>query len=152
MTSITRRMQRRRRFSQMFANDTGVADLLVAERELVVGKPDCTRFMSELGMFERARVKRDGARLLAARERDTAVQPPQRRQARVRDAVLQRIWRSPQRARRLSEIVLQQPGLSERTANQKLVLTIERLRAEEWLEQGSSLSPPPSLESDAGPG
>ena len=69
----------------MLANDARVADLLVAERELVVREADRAGVVRELGMLERARVQRDGARLFAARERDATVQPPRVRQARVRD-------------------------------------------------------------------
>ena len=63
-------------FCQMLANDAGIADLLVAERELVVRKADGARIVRELGVLERARVQRDRARLFASRERDAAVQPP----------------------------------------------------------------------------
>ena len=47
-------VERRGRFGQVVANDAGVADLLVAERELVVGEPDRPRVVGQLGMFERA--------------------------------------------------------------------------------------------------
>ena len=61
---------------QMLANDAGIADLLVTERQLVVRETDGARIVRELGVFERTRVKSNRARLFASRERDAAVQPP----------------------------------------------------------------------------
>ena len=46
-------------FRQVFANDAGIADLFVAERELVVRKANRSRVMRQLGMLECARVQRD---------------------------------------------------------------------------------------------
>ena len=74
-------VQRGRGFGEVLANDAGVADLLVAEGELVVGEADGARIVRELGVLQRAGVQGDGARLFAAREGDPAVQSPERRRA-----------------------------------------------------------------------
>ena len=77
MTSIAGRVQRRRRFREMVADDARVADLLVAEGQLVVGKTDRARVVRELGVLQRARMQRDRPRLLALGVRDPAMQAPE---------------------------------------------------------------------------
>ncbi len=76
VAAIAGGVQRRGGLCQMFANDAGIADLLVAERQLVVCETDRARIVRELGVLERTCVKSDRARLLASCECDTAVQPP----------------------------------------------------------------------------
>ena len=76
VTAIANGVQCRGGLCQMLANDAGIADLLVTERQLVVRETDRARIVRELGVFERTRVKSDRARLLAACECDPAVQPP----------------------------------------------------------------------------
>ena len=62
----------------MLANDPRIADLLVTERELVVGQANGSRIVRELGMFQGAGMQRDCPRLLTPGMSDTAVQSPQR--------------------------------------------------------------------------
>ena len=84
MTAIADGVKCRGRLGQVLAHDSGIANLLVAERELVVRKADGARVVRELGMLERPRVQRDRSRLFAAGKRDAAVQPP-------------RVWRAAHR-------------------------------------------------------
>jgi hypothetical protein len=74
--SIARRVERRRRLGEMLAYDSGVADLFVAVRELVMGEPDRPRVMGKLGVLQGSRVQRDGSRLLTSGERNPAVKTP----------------------------------------------------------------------------
>ena len=71
-------VQRRGRLGDVLAHDRDVADLAVALAELVVGEADGARVVRDLGLLQRAAVQRDGARLIAARRREAAVQPPER--------------------------------------------------------------------------
>ena len=97
MAAIAGGVQRGGGFGQVVADDAGVADLLVAERQLVMGEADGARVVRELGVLQRARMQRDGARLLAAREGDPAVQAPQRRELRVGDRLAHRVGRPAER-------------------------------------------------------
>ncbi len=57
MAAIAGGVQRRRGFGEVLADDAGVADLLVAEGELVVREADRARVVRELGVLQRARVQ-----------------------------------------------------------------------------------------------
>ena len=81
MAAVAGRVQRRGGLGDVLAHDGDVADLAVALAELVVGQADAARIVGDLGLLQRAAVQRDRARLIAARRRQPAVQPPQRRQA-----------------------------------------------------------------------
>ncbi len=78
VTSIARRVQRRRRLGDVLTDDRHVADLPVALSELVVSETDGARVVCDLGLLERAAVQRDGARLIAARRGEPPMQAPQR--------------------------------------------------------------------------
>ena len=80
MAPIACRMQDGRRLGDVLAHDREVADLLVALAELVVSKADRPGIVCRLGVLQGTDVVRDGARLIAAGERDSAVQPPQDRE------------------------------------------------------------------------
>ena len=73
-------VKRRRRLRDVLADDGGVADLAVAEAELVVGKADRARVVRPLGLLEGRVRKRDAARGLAAGDSQPAVHAPQLRQ------------------------------------------------------------------------
>src|SRR5262245_60384508 len=105
----------------MFAHDARVADLLITKRQLVVRESDGPGFVRELRVFQRARMKRDRPRLFPACERDTAMEPPQRRKPSVGNPILQRIWRSPKRRCSLAEVVLKQPCFGEGGPDEQLV-------------------------------
>ena len=81
VTAIAGGVQRRGGLGDVLADDRDVADLAVALAELVVGEADGARVVRGLRVLQRAAVQRDGARLIAARRREPAVQPPERGQA-----------------------------------------------------------------------
>ena len=54
-------VQRRGRLGQVFPEDAGVADLLVAQRQLVMGQADGARVAGQFRELQRARVEGDGA-------------------------------------------------------------------------------------------
>ena len=122
VTPVAGGVERRSGFRQVVADDAGVADLLVAERQLVVGEADGARVVRELGVLQRARVQRDRARLLAARKGEAAVQPPERREARVGERLAHRVGRAAERRSGLGQVVLQQPRGCERRTHGDLVV------------------------------
>ena len=81
MAAIARRVKGRRRLGDVLADDGDVADLPIAVAELVMGEADGARIVRQFGLLQRAAVERDRARLIAARRREAAMQPPQCRQA-----------------------------------------------------------------------
>ncbi len=96
-------------------------------------------------MLECARVQRDRAGLLAAGERDAAVQPPECRQLGVGDLLAQVSGARPRR-RRLDEIVLEQPRLGQRGPDRELVFPGETAGAEQRSEQLRRLAAAAALE------
>ncbi len=138
-------VQRVGRRRQVLADDAGVADLLVAERQLVVGQADGARVVGELGVLEGTRVEGDGARLLAAREGDAAVQPPQRRELAVADRLAEGVGGTPEQAGRLGEIVEQQVRVGraarERRAHPRATATRLRSQLTEDLSGLGSAAP-----------
>ena len=105
-------VQRRGRLRDVLADDGGVADVAVAETELVVGEADGARVVGALGLLERAAEERDAARRLAARDRQPAVQPPELGQPR-RIEPLALFGRIAERLGRLADVVLLKPGLGQ---------------------------------------
>ena len=83
MTAVASRVEGGRRFGEVIADDARIADLLVAARQLVVTEADGARIVRTFGVFQRARVQRDRARLLSPSKSHAAVQAPQRRQSSV---------------------------------------------------------------------
>src|SRR5688572_12044968 len=105
----------------MIAHDTRITDLLVAERQFVVGEANGPRVVGELRMLQRARVQRDRPGLLAARESDATVEPPERREPRIAQRLTDSIGRPAERGSGLGEIVLEQPRFREGGANRDLI-------------------------------
>ena len=89
-------VQRGRGLGDVLADDRGVADLGVAERQLVVGEADGARVVGDLRVLQRASVQGDRARLLAAGVGDAAVQTPQRREQDGRQRLADRVGRAPE--------------------------------------------------------
>ncbi len=135
MTAIAGGEQRRRGLGDVLADDRDVADLAVALAELVVGEADGARVVRDLGVLQRAAVQRDGARLIAARRGEPAVQPPERREPRRGNRVAEGVRRPAERGRRLIEIVLQQPRFGERRADGELVFARQARGAKGGREQ-----------------
>src|ERR1051326_4160998 len=99
MPAVAGRVKRGRRLGEMLADDPRIADLLVAERQLVMGEADRARVVRELRVLQRAGVKRDGARLLATGVRDAPMQAPQDRQLRIANRFAKRVRRAAERGR-----------------------------------------------------
>ena len=114
VTSIAGGVQRRCGFGEVLADDARIADLLVAEGQLVVGETDGARFVRELGVLQRARVQRDRARLLALGVRDAAVQPPRASRAARRRFAPGACPAAGQAPWLPGQVVLQQPGFGQR--------------------------------------
>ena len=146
MAPIASRMQCGGRFRQMFANDARITDLLVAERELVMRKADGARIVRQLGMFQGARVERDGARLFAACVRDPAMQPPQRREERIADRFAERVGRAAERRRGLGEVVLKEPCFGERRTQGDFVLARQGARTQHGREELDRVGAAPAFE------
>src|SRR5262249_9638341 len=100
----------------MLANDSGITDLLVTERELVMREADGARIVRQFSMLQWTGMKGDRARLFAACVRDAAVQSPQCGKERITDWLPQRVGRTSKRRRSLREVVLKQPCFGERSA------------------------------------
>jgi hypothetical protein len=126
VAAIARRMQCGGRLGQVLPDDPRVTDLFVAEGQLVMREADGPRLVGELGVLQRARVQGNGARLLTARKGDAALQPPHRRELRVGDGLSHRVRRPANRGGGLGEVVLQQPGFSERRADGELIIPRQR--------------------------
>ena len=61
MTTIAHGVKRRRRLGEVLAHDARVTDLLVAQRQFVVGETDGARVVRQFGVLERSGVERDRA-------------------------------------------------------------------------------------------
>ena len=114
-------VQRRGGLRDVLADDGHVADLPVAEPELVVGEADGARVVRALRLLQRLGEERDAARRLAARDGQAAVQPPELREP-GRVQPLAPLRRTAQRLGRLPHVVLQQPRFGERAANLDLLV------------------------------
>ena len=126
VAAIAGGVQRRRRFRDVLAHDRHVAHLAIALAELVVGEADGARVVRRFRLLQRAAVQRDRARLIAARRRQPAVQPPERRETTGRDGVAKRVGRPSKCSGRLIEVVLKQPRFGERRSDSELVLAGHR--------------------------
>ena len=128
-----------------------VADLLVAESQLVVGESDRARVVRELGVLQGARVQRDRARLFAARKRQAAVQAPERREARVGERLAHGVRRAAERRGGLAQVVLEQPGRGERRAHRGFVVFVQRAGAEQRRQQLRGFDAAAAIEGDVRP-
>ena len=125
MATVACGVERGRGLCQVVAHYARLADVPVAMRKLVVSEADCARIVCKFGVFERARMQRDGTRLLATRVGDTAVQPPERRQTGVADRLTNAAGRTPLSRGSLGEVVLHQPGFGQCASNRHFVFTGE---------------------------
>ena len=105
-------VKRRCGLGDVIADDRRVADLPVAQPQLVVGQADRPGIVRALGLLERACQEGNAARRLSLGDRQLAVQAPQLRQPR-------RMSRSrssggcPSASVGLADVVLQEPGLGQ---------------------------------------
>ena len=105
---------------EVVAHDGGVADLAIAEPELVVGEADGAGIVGPLGLRQRPRQKSNAAGGLAAGGRQPAMHAPEIGQAGGVQS-LARLGRAAERLGSLAHVVLQQPGLRQGAADPQLV-------------------------------
>jgi len=133
MTQVAGRVQRGRRLRDVIADDRAVADLAVAEPELIVGETDGAGIVRAFSLFQRAGEEGDASGRLAPCDRELAVQPPQLRQAgRVQPLAFR--WMA-ERLGGLPEVVLEQPRFRQRTAELERLVTAEAWRLQNANEQ-----------------
>ena len=140
-------VQRRRGLRDVLADDRRVADLLVAEPELVVREADGFRIVRLLGVTQRPAEQRDRARLVAFGKRDAAVKPPQRREQGGRKIVAGRVGRPSERGGRLRDVVAHQPGFGERASQADFVFVLEARRLQRLREDADRVGMAATLES-----
>jgi len=129
----------------VLAHDRHLADLSIAETELVMGKSDRAGIVRPVGLAQGLGEKRDTARRLAARDRETAMYPPKVGQAgRVKPFASFR--RSPQRLGSPAHIVLQQPGFGECAADLNVFVAVKTRLSKAADQQGRCFGPHSSLE------
>ena len=128
---IARGVQRRCGRCQVLADDRRVANLPVAQCQLVVGEADGAGIVRPLRKAQGLGEKRDAAGGLAAGGGHAAVHAPEVGQP-GRIGPLPRIGRSPKCFSRLSKVVLEQPGFRQGRSNADLVLP-----EQPWLTKGA---------------
>jgi hypothetical protein len=121
--AIARGVQSRRRLRNVLADDRGIADLLVTETKLVMGKADGFRIVRELCLAQGAAEESDCARLIALGERDAAVDAPKRGKKRWRQIVA--LGWTAQSRHGLDHVVGKQPRLGKRATQADLILVFE---------------------------
>ena len=114
-------VQRRGGLGDVLADDGRVADLPVAEAELVVGEADGARVVRALGLLQGLGEEGDAAGRLAAGDGQPAVHPPEVGQP-GRIEPLAPFGRRPERLGRLPDVVLEQPGFGQRAADLDLLV------------------------------
>ena len=151
VAAISRRVQSRRGFGHVLANDRDVAHLAVGLAEPVMREADRTGVVGRLGIFQRTAVERDGTRLIAARRCQAAVQEPQCGQLASGDGVAKRIRRAPQGCGGLIEVVLHQPGFGQHRSDGEPLVSTQR-GAQDRSQHLSGLGALAALEGGAGTG
>ena len=111
-----------------------------------MGEADGAQIVRDLGLFQRAAVERDGARLVAARRGETAMQPPEIRENGRSDGFAQRVGRASERRAGLRQIVLQEPRFGQHGAKGELVGPRQRSGAQGLLQDLGGLGAAPALE------
>ncbi len=114
------------RFAGVLAHDGGVADLAIAERQLVVGESDGARVVGELRLLQGAAVERDRARLLAAGVSHAAVEAPQRGEEDRRDRFAKRVGDRPSVVLACATSPCCRNASAKRTADRQLVDALQR--------------------------
>ncbi len=145
VTPVARGVQRGGGAGDVLADDGHLADLPVAQPQLVVGEPDGARIVRALGLLQRLGQERDAAGRLAARHGQPAVHAPEVRQP-GRVEALPPFRRIAQRFGRLPDVVLEQPGLGQRAADLGLLVAIAAGLLQRANEEGGRLRAVPVLE------
>ena len=145
VTPVAGGVQRRCGRGQVLANDRRIADLPVAERQLVLRKADRPGIVRALGEAEGFGEEGDAARRLSPGGGNPAMHAPEVRQS-GGIGPLADIGRSPKRFRRLPEVVLQQPGLRQSRPNPDLILPGQAWLAQRTDEKRRRLGPVPMFE------
>ena len=125
IAAIARGVKRRRCFGDVLAHDRGVADLAIAEGELVVGQTDGFGIVGLLGVTKRSSEQRDRARLVPFRERDSPMKPPKRGKQSGREIFARRVGRASESGRRLRDVIAHQPRFGECASQTDLILVFE---------------------------
>ena len=134
MAAIAGRVKRRRGLRDVLTDDRDIADLAIALAQLVVSEADRARVVSGFRLLQRAAVQGDGARLIAARRRQAAVQTPERGEVAGRDRVAETVRRAAQGGSGLIEIILQQTRFGQRGADRQFGVARQRRRAKHGRE------------------
>ena len=145
VTAIASRVERRGRLGDVLANDGHVADVAIAEPELVVGKPDGSRVVRAFRLSQRFGKKCDPAGGFTPRHGEPAVHPPQiGKTGRVKP--LSSFGRLPNRLRRTTHIVLKQPCFGEGAPDLNLLVTVQAWLTHRPDEDGGRLDASASFE------
>ncbi len=134
MTTVAGCVESRSGLRNVLADDRDVANLAVALSELVVCQADRAGVVRGLRVLQRSAVEGNRPRLIAARRRQPTVQAPESGEGPGRNRVAETVRRAAQRGGCLVEVVLQQPGFSQRGADCQFGVAGQRRRAEHGRE------------------
>ncbi len=149
---IAGRVQRRGRLGHVLPDDGRVADLLVAEAELVMGETNRLGIVGQLRLPQRASEQRDRARLVAARERDPAMKAPEHGKHGRRQGVPRGIGRPSEQCARLHDVIGEQPGFGERAAEDDFVFALQSRGLQRIRQHANRLRMLSTLERNSGAG
>jgi hypothetical protein len=139
-------MEGRRRGRQVLTNDGAVANLAVAEGELVVGETDGAGIVGAFGEPQGLGQEGHAPGRFPLCGGDPPMHAPEIGKAsRVR--TLAGVGRPPQGLARLPEVILEKPRLRQRTPEPDLVITLEARLPQGTHQQGRGLGPMPLLQS-----
>ena len=145
MASIACGVQSGGRLGDVLPHDRHLADLTVAEAQLVVGKADRTRVVGAFRLLQCFGQERDPAGGLAPGNSQAAVHAPQVGEP-GRIEPLAPLRRFSQRFGRLPHVVLQKPGFRQSAANLRLLVSMQPRAPEGAYEEACRLGPGPSFQ------
>jgi hypothetical protein len=145
MTPITGGVQRRGCFSDVFPHDRHLADLSVAQAKLVVGETNGAGLVCTLRLLQGFDQEGDAARGLSAGHGEPAVHAPEIGQA-GRFQPFAALWRRSQSFGRLADIILEEPGFSQRAPDVDLFVALQSWTLQCPDEERSRLGSSPALE------
>jgi len=145
VTSIASGMEGRGRLGDVFANDRHVADMAIAETELVVGKADGSRVVGPFRLPQRFGEKCDAAGGFTAGDCEPAVHPPQLRKT-GRIESLSSFGRLPKRLSCATHVVLKQPRFGKGAPDLDLLVAVQTWLPHRPDEDRGRLDPGASFE------